>query len=387
LGKNGIKVFYVAEKRNEVVFSRYCHKFFQVPSVETSEKVLISFLSGIEGKIEGSVVLFPSSDLFCMNLAKAKPKLGDRCIFLTARSAIETLVRKRRFYASLDKSGVPHPLTRFPENCKDVEMIGKTLDYPLLVKPSISQLFLNLGKGLIVWSKEDLEARCKLLIKNNIEFVIQELIPGPPTNLFGLTGYLDRNHNPKGLFAYRRIREWPIGLGCNSLIESVPISSVQILKEITLGYLKRIGYTGIFEAEFKKDHRDGSFKILEINARSWWQNHFPTACGLNLVMMAYLDAIGAKIEYTEVYRTGVKWVFLYNDLFSSIQMLRRGQTSPLSWLFSYRNLRDWAYFDATDPLPWLTWPLLEGPIQFRMLLRKIEKKTSYNKIPQSMRTR
>lgn len=385
LGANGVEVIYVTEKRNAVTLSRYCRKFHLVPEVERSNKALLSFLSEMETQIESSAVVFPCSDLFCLNLAQIKAELGHKYIFLADKSAIETLVEKRKFYCSLDKNKVPHPLTYFPNQYKDVRKIGNEIQYPALIKPSITQLFAKFGKkGLIAWSKIDLERYCKHIMENSIEFVIQEIIPGPPTNLFGLTGYLDRNHDPKGLFVYQRIREWPMGFGCNSLIESVPIDFVSALKRIALPYLRKIGYSGLFEAEFKRDSRDGSFKLIEINGRSWWQNHFPTVCGINLVMKAYLDAIGAAIKYEEEYETGVKWVFPFNDLLSSIYMFRRGHITFGDWLSSYRNLKDYAYFDVHDPLPWLGNALMTGPVYFQSFLKKIGRRTSYDKIPDNM---
>ena len=47
-------------------------------------------------------------------------------------------------------------------------------------------------------------------------------------------------------------------------------------KNKIINYLKKIQFNGLFDAEFKKDPRDGNFKLIEINARSWWQNSFPT---------------------------------------------------------------------------------------------------------------
>jgi len=203
--------------------------------------------------------------------------------------------------------------------------------------------------------------------------VIQEIIPGPATNLFGLAGYFDKNHNPKGLFAYRRIREWPPGFGNNSLIESIPMHEVSTIKDITVDYLKNLKYSGLFEAEFKKDPRSGNFRLLEINARSWWQNHFPTICGINLVMMAYLDAIGEKIEYKETYETGVRWIHFINDIFSLIGMLKNGDIRFFEWFQSYKNIKDYAYFNTDDLLPWFIHPLMIGPVYFRSLVKKFYK--------------
>ena len=79
------------------------------------------------------------------------------------------------------------------------------------------------------------------------------------------------------------MREFPEGFGCGSLLESVQpfVSETRLLE-----HLDRPGYTGIFDAEFKRDPRDGVYKMIEINARSWWQNTHPSGSGPNIVMSA-----------------------------------------------------------------------------------------------------
>lgn len=186
-------------------------------------------------------------------------EIEDKYVFLTPRICIETLVNKRVFYQSLIKNKVSHPTTYFPDNYNEVKEIGQKIEYSVIIKPAITQLFAPRfwSKVLVVRSQEELENYWKLALQYKV--VIQEIIPGPPTNVFAITGYFNRNNNPNGSFAYQRKRDWPLGFGCNSLIESIPMGALQMCKETTTRYLKEIGYTDLFEAEFKRDSRDGSF--------------------------------------------------------------------------------------------------------------------------------
>ena len=45
--------------------------------------------------------------------------------------------------------------------------------------------------------------------------------------------------------------------------------------------LKEIGYYGLSEVEFKKDPRDGRYKLLEINARTWLWHSLAIRCGVD----------------------------------------------------------------------------------------------------------
>ena len=145
--------------------------------------------------------------------------------------------------------------------------------------------------------------------------------------------------------------------GTNSLMESIPISDVTSIKKTTETYLNQLGYHGLMEAEFKRDTQDGIFKLLEINARSWWQNSLPTKCGINIVFMAYLDAIGKEIKYTEDYEAGIKWIHFLNDLRSSIKT--SNNSTLKEWVSSLHGIKDWAYFSVDDPTPWIINPLFD----------------------------
>lgn len=370
LGINNINVICISSNKNEVAYSKYCNKFYVVPDIERSQEIFKNFLLNIDELMRTEAVLFPCSDILNIRLSHIENDL-DNLIFLTNKNITNILVNKRNFYMSLNKYKVPHPKTYYPNNYDDIIEIYNDIKYPLIIKPSIPQFFSRFNrKFLIVRSQEELEKKFNIVTKYNIEFIIQELIPGPPTNQFGIAGYFDHNSDPKGIFAYKRIREWPIGSGNGSLIESIPLSEVCYIKDIIISYLKKIKYKGLFDAEFKKDSHNGDFILFEINARSWWQNLFPTVCGINLVLMYYLDSIGEKIEYKDTYKTGVRWIFFLNDVFSLVGMLKKGEIVLSEWFQSYRNIKDYAYFNANDILPFIINPLIKGPIYFRSLLRK-----------------
>jgi len=359
LGRNRVKVYYVDEEKNEAVFSRYCERSFVIPRIQGESGRLRAFLAKFKKETSSSAVIFSGSDIFCLDLSSLKDEIvGDFHFVLPSKEIVETLVNKKKFYQSLDKHMIPHPTTYFPKCFDEVERISKNVDYPVYVRPSISQIFAKRfrKKGFVAKSEEELIRCCSLAVRSGIDFMIQEIIPGSAMNLFGICGYFNKNAGPMGLFAYRRLREWPHKFGTNSLIESVSISDVSSIKDLAVDYLCSIGYYGLMEAEFKKDPRDGDFKFLEVNARSWWQNSFPTKCGINLVLMAYLDTIGDEVRRQEKYTVGAKWMYFLNDLRSVIKMLKNREITILKWFSSLRMIDDCAYFSADDPLPWMLSP-------------------------------
>jgi predicted ATP-grasp superfamily ATP-dependent carboligase len=147
---------------------------------------------------------------------------------------------------------------------------------------------------------------------------------------------------------YRRIRDWPQRFGNGCLIESVYEPE---LEEITTRLIKKIGYHGIVDVEFKKDARDDSFKIIEINPRCWMQNSFPTRCGINFPYMAYMDAIGKDFEKQIYNGKHIKWLFMPQDVLSILQLIRQGDLTFKNCIKSLQGSKEYGIFSSDDPLP------------------------------------
>ena len=352
LGINEVDVYCVVDKTDCATYSKYCKKSFIIPNIQTDKALLKTFLHEMEKTYEGAVII-PTSDLFLLNLASIENEVSNKFHTLIPKAnTLRTIVEKDRFYKSLAHSAIPHPTTFFPKSIEDVEKISRTIQYPVIIKPFLSQVFSKLFNRKVFYanSAKDLLTEYKIAATKNITIVVQEIIPGLNNELYSIAGYFDKNHNPKALFAYRRLRGWPQDFGNNSYVESCSLSNVDPIKKEIINYLHKLQYCGIMEAEIKRDPRDGLFKLIEINARSWWQNSLPTKCGINIIYLSYLDSIGVKMPYSQHYRTGVHWMHPLNDFQF---FLRFHPEKLMNWLNSLRKTEDFAYFCKHDMLPWL----------------------------------
>jgi len=127
------------------------------------------------------------------------------------------------------------------------------------------------------------------------------------------------------------------------------------------------GYRGIFSAEFKKDERDGAFKILEINVRPWWFVEFTANCGVNVVEMAYRDALGYPVDEVKEYRVGKRFIYPYFDV-SACRREASGRIRGLiRFLWSLPGA-DQPVFRWADPLPAVTetWRLSRNFVRRRL---------------------
>ena len=54
-----------------------------------------------------------------------------------------------------------------------------------------------------------------------------------------------------------------------------------------LAWLRSLGYTGFSYIEYKLDPRDGQYKLIELNARSWLNQFMATLSGVNFPAIVY----------------------------------------------------------------------------------------------------
>jgi D-aspartate ligase len=93
-----------------------------------------------------------------------------------------------------------------------------------------------------------------------------------------------------------------------------------------------VQYRGIFSAEFKRDERDGLFRLLEVNARPWWFVDFAVRCGVDVCRMAYDDALGREVPPVESYKVGASCIYPYYDFFAARPLVKAGQMNWGRWV-------------------------------------------------------
>ena len=334
LGRAGVPVYCVDDRKNEAMYSSYCKKSLVAPNISEDENLLRNTLLKIRPLASGAV-LFPVSDSMAIHLSNLRNELENYILTVSKKDILETLINKKRFYETLTKQEVPHPITIYVEDYETAMKISKRITYPVYIRPSLSQQFSKIFqiKGFVAKSEEELLRYFKLTKDANLEVMIQEIILGPPTHHIFIDGYMDSETNPKAFFARQRLRMWPLAFGNSTLCKSIAIKQVISQKEMVSRYLKSVNYSGIFSAEFKKDQRDGIFKLLEINSRtSAWFSALSAKCGVNIMLIAYLNAIGKDTEYTDKYESDVKWLEIETEIKAVAGMISNGDLTITSWL-------------------------------------------------------
>lgn len=302
-------------------------------------------------------VLIPGADDAALWLANLPDDLRGR--FAVSSSSPQTLAilqDKARFGEHLARSGIPHPRTFPIRRRADIDAIPFGELDRVFLKPANSQAFSRImgTKGIWARNRTELEAIWRKLERHGLEVLAQEYVPGSAADHYFVDGFRDRHGALTGLFARRRWRIFPPDFGNSSYCRSVPLEDVGNAVGSLDALLAGLDYRGIFSAEFKRDARDGSFRILEVNTRAWWYVEFAARCGVNVCRMAWQDACGLPVEAApRTYPVGAGCVNLPGDIIT-LRMQPRSARGPL-----YRIVGQWArahfhVFRLDDPRPGLS---------------------------------
>lgn len=369
LGRRGVPIILLDFDRGSMTrYSKYISKKLACPDPKKSEIRFINFLLDVGKQRDKKCMIIPIGDAEVMALSKHKEEL-ERFYLLPLPSfeVIQKLVNKKEFYKLLDQMSIPHPKTYFPEDISELKSIGREIDYPYIIKPAYSHLFGKKfhTKVFVINSPQELDQAAEKLRNTNIEVVIQEIIPGKDIYMF--YSYFNNKCEPIAISGYDKLRQYPPDFGggslCKSAWRSVPIdSAIQVLRAIR--------YHGIAEPEFKRDPRDGKYKLLEINARTSTENRLPARCGVDVEYIAYLDTLEQYMEDQISPNNEILWMDEINDLLSCLMQLKEGGLGIREIFESLRGKKEYAIFARDDSLPFFIYLFNFSSDVLRFLLRR-----------------
>ena len=332
-----------------VVRSRY-HRPLHVDIDDPEPDGLEDWLEALPLK---RAVLLPCADIWVSAVADLEPGLRSRFpASISSPDVIDQLVDKARFAAALARFEIPHPRSETVDTRQDLEAILDGGFEGAFLKPRDSARFFRRFrcKAFRAETPEELAVRLAQVTDSGLGVIVQEYIPGPPSNHYFIDGFRDSGGTVRALFARQRLRMYPPAFGNSTLMRTVAIGEVAGAAESLQRLLEELRYRGVFSAEFKLDPRDGRYKLLEVNTRPWWYVEFAARCGVDVCSMAYRDALDEAVATVESYPTGVACVYPYMDL-SACQSLRRtGELSLTEWARSWLGSRQ-PVFRWDDPWP------------------------------------
>jgi D-aspartate ligase len=289
LGRAGIRVLALDHRRSALGFrSRYAQPVL-TPDPQ-DERAFVSFLAGLE--LDEPAPLFATHDEPLNAIARGADRLGERFLFPFPRwEVLSRIQSKRSQLEAAERAEVPAPRTAYPASADEAVTAASELGLPVLVKPSSTEGFKRRFGRQAFRAETAAEVARAYTDAEPYEPMVQELIPGGDDQLYTLGSYLAEDGEALGLFSGRKLRQTPPGVGTCRVGEAVWVEEVV---EQGLRLLRELDFHGLSQVEFKRDPRDGRFKLMEINPRLWQWHGLAAACGVDLPLIAYRDLTGSR---------------------------------------------------------------------------------------------
>lgn len=348
LGEAGIRVIALGDLAwDSVGSSRHCEQFVHVGSKELEGR----YLEWLSRPPVGEAVLFPCDDESLELVARRRAELeqlGYRPIEANDEVLL-AMLDKERTYQLAEQAGVGVPRRFVLESPEDLDrqVAESGIEFPCALKPLHSHLFARIfgaaTKVLLAEDRAELERVAREIGPHGLQMMVTEIIPGPEDAYTSLYTYIDERGEPLLQFTKQKLRQMPVGFGLATYHQSVRNDEVA---RVGLQFCQGIGIRGMACVEFKRDQRDGRYKVIECNHRFTLGSEILRYAGINLPLLAYNRVTGGPAHPIDGYREGVHlWVPLA-DTRAFLAYRERGELTFPAWV---KTLRHRPYFQLLDP--------------------------------------
>jgi len=337
------------------------------PDWRADSEAFLAFLLSLAASDLGGdpASLFVTDDSALAVVWEARESLaaaGLRPAFAFARPVVEVL-DKRTQIAAARGAGVDHPVSEWG-TADELLLRLEAFRYPVIVKPALSHVGVRRIGGKALRSASAAELADALERTRGLDVLVQEFVPGGDDQLY--TCGVFRGGDQRLAFTGRKLKQHPPTLGISRLSEAVEVPEIVAG---SLRLLEELGYEGVAQVEYKRDARDGAYRLMEVNARPWTWIGLATACGVNLPLAAHRWAVEQGHEHrsepsgaaatlrsegvmgTEpavLRQEGGRWIWLLAEAIHTTRDLARGRWPKVT---QWRGLRAEAFFARDDPGP------------------------------------
>ncbi len=350
LGRAGLEVVVAATGTDPAVrYSRHVSRMEFLP--EISDRVVYSRLIDLPRQPHRPFLL-ATGDQDALIVARHQVQLRERYCFASPSLAnLESMIDKARMYEISRENGFAVPDFRVVRSEVDVEPAIGAIAPPCYVKPALGHEWRRIRRGKLVLARSKSELRQALheFVELGLVAIPMEIVPGRDDDVYSVSAYIGRNGQPIGWRTKRKLRQYPMRAGNGSAQE---ICDEPEVARTGLALVELFGHRGPVTVEFRRDTRDGSMKLIEINPRTSLCQELITASGFDIPLVAYHDAKELPLPRISEPRAR-RWVCLGDDFRAYRQLRLDGSITGWQWLASIAGCSDFAYFAWDDPLPFL----------------------------------
>jgi predicted ATP-grasp superfamily ATP-dependent carboligase len=347
LGRAGVPVVTVlTDDRDFAARSRYA-TVLRAPDPADAARAFVDLL-----RRQPPGVLVPATDASLEALAEYHDMLAERHIVACpAPEVAQLFLDKLRTSEVAERAGVAAPRTVVPATAEELDALAGELTYPCLVKPRESFRYSR-AFGVKMHRVEDaaqLRTAWRRADDHGIGTVVQELIPGPEVGGVNYNVYVV-DGAPVVELTSRKVRLSPRDFGFPTVVQSAPVPEVV---EPGRRIVAAMGIEGFANVEFKRDARDGSYKLMEVNGRPNMSGALAVRCGVDFPLLAYRHLVDGVVPTSQPWQQHVYWVDEVADARSAVRRWRGGELSLRDALTPYVGRHVFVSFATHDPGPLL----------------------------------
>jgi predicted ATP-grasp superfamily ATP-dependent carboligase len=353
LGQKNILVVAVYYNSMDMGYaSRYVVARYKFPHPDHDERAFVESLIGLSNKWNSAVII-PCDDATLIAVSKNKNLLESH--FKVAASdweITEICINKIRTHVLAEKIGVACPKTVLATSVQEAKEFVKVIGFPCLLKPSVGHSFFESFRKKMLFIEDwgQFEQALEVIEQTRMKMMVQEFIPGNDTHGVNYNSYFIDGF-PKVEITAEKVRLSPPQIGFPRVVISKYIPEVIEPGRKILNALK---YSGFSCMEFKRDEKDGIYKLMEINCRQNLSTLLSVRCGINFPYLTYMHVLKGDLpEFDKKFSEGIYWIDAGKDFTESIRSFRKEHFRLREYIKPYLSPHVFSIPSKEDPFPFI----------------------------------
>ena len=292
-----IQSLMVARDLSGPVMNSKILRYWEEKELDDSKVFLDTMKKIYEENKDKTLIVIGCADHYVRLVVENKEALkGMYVVPYSDKEVLDNIVLKETFYSLCSKYNLDYAKTLVYKKEMNLDFT-LDFDFPVVLKPSDSvsynkNSFEGQHKVYFIDNMSDLKDTLKTIYGHGYEdnMIIQERIPGDDSAMYDLQVYVGSDHKVKLMnFGNVLLEEHtPKGIGSNAA--TLVDYNEELMKKIQV-FLEDIGYEGLADCDLKYDHRDGTYKMFEINIRQGRSHYRVTGGGDNLAKYIVEDYV------------------------------------------------------------------------------------------------
>lgn len=340
-------------------------RYWEEKELDDSKVFLETMKKIYEENKDKTLIIIGCADHYVRLVVENKEALKDMYVVpYSDKEVLDNIVLKETFYSLCSKYNLDYAKTLVYKKEMNLDFT-LDFDFPVVLKPSDSvsynkNSFQGQHKVYFIDNMQDLKDTLKTIYGHGYEdnMIIQERIPGDDSAMYDLQVYVGSDHKVKLMnFGNVLLEEHtPKGIGSNAA--TLVDYNEELMKKIQV-FLEDIGYEGLADCDLKYDHRDGTYKMFEINIRQGRSHYRVTGGGDNLAKYIVEDYVLHKELPLKFVKDEYFWhvvplgiVYKYINDKEKVKKIKRlvkeGKVCHSLYYPKDMNIKRWAYLKLRD---------------------------------------